>query len=359
MSVQVSYKKQFVLGFLLFLIVLLIVELFSIIYVSTFIECYFLKNNFTEHDKNILKQMCVDYSTLSYSNNELLQLLPNQHSESVNVNNFGFRGDDISEKKISDKRIFMVGGSTMFGAGASSDITTIPGHLQTMFDDSSLDVEIVNAGLPSAYSKTEALYVENFLLKFEPDIIVIYDGWNDLRYSYEKHMAKKDFRSNSNQFMNDLNQLLPFYKTLVVAKYFGYNFLNLFDHNVYYPQSNLDKKIDLWEERWKNICKIGNNNNFQVVISLQPILGSGNKTFSEYENHYFSTHDGLDLHVNALKKYGDKLYELDQHCTLTIDLQNTFDNVSNTVYFDGGHMSGFGNKIIAKIFYDNLLPLLK
>ena len=45
----------------------------------------------------------------------------------------GFRGTEFSEIKPSDTyRIFMIGGSTMFGAGATSDETTIPGYLQQL-----------------------------------------------------------------------------------------------------------------------------------------------------------------------------------------------------------------------------------
>ncbi len=45
-----------------------------------------------------------------------------------NLNSLGFRGSEFSEIKPPDTyRIFMVGGSTMFGSGATSDETTIPG----------------------------------------------------------------------------------------------------------------------------------------------------------------------------------------------------------------------------------------
>ena len=48
-----------------------------------------------------------------------------------NFNIHGFRGDEFSEiKPPNTYRIFMVGGSTLFGSGESSDDATIPGILQ-------------------------------------------------------------------------------------------------------------------------------------------------------------------------------------------------------------------------------------
>ena len=60
-----------------------------------------------------------------HESSEYSELVP--FAESSNLNSLGFRGPEFSEIKPSNTyRIFMVGGSTMFGAGASSDEATIP-----------------------------------------------------------------------------------------------------------------------------------------------------------------------------------------------------------------------------------------
>ena len=52
-------------------------------------------------------------------------------ADMININSLGFRGDEFSKIK-SDRtyRIFMVGSSPMFGYGATSDETTIPGFTE-------------------------------------------------------------------------------------------------------------------------------------------------------------------------------------------------------------------------------------
>ena len=51
----------------------------------------------------------------------------------------------------------MVGGSTMFGAGATSDETTIPAYLQQLLNekDFGFNIEVINSGIQGADSTTE------------------------------------------------------------------------------------------------------------------------------------------------------------------------------------------------------------
>ena len=78
------------------------------------------------------------------------ELIPNQQSNSVTINSLGFRGDEFSpEKPDNVYRIFMLGGSTMFGHGATSDQTTIPGYTQEFFQNHDVEfkIEIINGGI--------------------------------------------------------------------------------------------------------------------------------------------------------------------------------------------------------------------
>ena len=43
---------------------------------------------------------------------------------------------------------------------------------------------------------------------------------------------------------------------------------------------------------------------------------------------------------------------------MSADLRNTFDNMNTPIYHDGGHMSDFGNKIIAEKIYEKILPIV-
>ena len=182
MSVQVSYKKQVTLGIIGIVILLLCIEVIANVWWVTQIHCEFEQNEIFQNIDEIKKrQLCLDFYGLKTSGNEII---PNQSTNSITINTLGFRGAEFSEIKSSDTyRIFMVGGSTVFGAGATSDETTIPGYLQQFLDEKNLefDIEVINSGIQGADSNTELNLIEQKLVRFSPDLLIIYDGWNDLR----------------------------------------------------------------------------------------------------------------------------------------------------------------------------------
>ena len=150
---MVSYKKQTLFGITGLIILFLIIELGANIWWISQVNCEFEENEiFVGMNNEQKRQLCVDLYEIKVSG---MELVPNQNNESISINNLGFRGDDfIQEKPNSVYRIFMIGGSTMFGHGATSDYTTIPGYIQEFFNEEfkENDVEIINAGIQGANS---------------------------------------------------------------------------------------------------------------------------------------------------------------------------------------------------------------
>ena len=133
MSVQVSYKKQTLLGVLILLVIFAVLEIFAQIYqIDEDISCNFVKSEvYRNIPENILIGMCNEYHKIKLVHNSYWQIYPDQHYEHVNINSFGFRGPEISMEKPADTfRIFVVGGSTTFGSAATCDDNTVPGYLQ-------------------------------------------------------------------------------------------------------------------------------------------------------------------------------------------------------------------------------------
>jgi len=123
MSVQVSYKKQFALGFLLIIILIGVIEISVRVYEVTLPECVWI--NFDAFESNeISKKICQDLKKIQYQylGNYLL-LEPKQDDLTFTTNSHGFRGPEFEiEKEPGTYRIFIVGGSAAMGFGASSDV---------------------------------------------------------------------------------------------------------------------------------------------------------------------------------------------------------------------------------------------
>ena len=81
------------------------------------------------------------------------------------INKHGFRGPEFStEKPFGTYRIISVGSSTTMGNSPNYN-ETYPSYLQEIFNQNSLThVEVINAGLSSAYSLQEIMLIENQLL---------------------------------------------------------------------------------------------------------------------------------------------------------------------------------------------------
>ena len=107
MSLQVSYKKQFVFGIIFLIIILSAVELLVRAYEVAFPYCdYIGKDALDNIDLEVQKQECFDLDHFAYTSVEgVLIQKPNQHFANMNINSHGFRGSEITQEKPSDMKL--------------------------------------------------------------------------------------------------------------------------------------------------------------------------------------------------------------------------------------------------------------
>ena len=355
MSVQVSYKKQFLFGFLLMLFVLSVIEVGMRIYDYYNPNCRFIESDVYDGiDFELKRNICNDNGKLIWNNNPI-QLVSNQHFQTININSEGFRGKEL--QKNPDYRIFIIGGSTTFGVGTTSDHTTIPGYLQQLIteDFGKYDVEVINAGIPKAYSFTEKNLIKDKLLSYDPDLLIVYDGWNDLEHDYDHYEDSGDYKL-MDQIIRSVHQSNIVTPNVILKLYFNYkqDSVDVIPFNSY----KIEQKSLLWKDAWMDICNLQQKHGFKTMIVLQPLVGTGNKSLSIEEQNYFTHYDSeqknryYDLYANELNKLNSK-------CTMTFDLRDGFDSNSETIFYDAGHVGNKGNQIIAQQIYEEILPIIK
>jgi len=104
----------------------------------------------------------------------------------TNINNDGFRGPEILQETSDEVyRIFIVGGSTAWGYYVSEDRTIIE-YLQENFNqlNAKKRIEVINAAIPAYNSNDELNLIKNKIVKYNPDLVIIYDGLNDVLFPY-------------------------------------------------------------------------------------------------------------------------------------------------------------------------------
>ncbi len=93
------------------------------------------------------------------------------------VNSHGMRGREISASKPQGTiRILCMGDSCTFGARTASPYPVLLEELLSARFDRS--IEVLNAGVPGHASHQGVGLLERYL-KFSPDFVVVYYGWND------------------------------------------------------------------------------------------------------------------------------------------------------------------------------------
>jgi len=106
--------------------------------------------------------------------------LHGRYQESAGFNVWGYRGPSVGGKKANEYRVVVLGGSSAYGYGVTSD-QAIPGQLEQMLHrrTASPTFTVVNLGYNNegAYSFKTTLADYEWL---EYDLAVLYEGYNDM-----------------------------------------------------------------------------------------------------------------------------------------------------------------------------------
>ena len=216
-------------------------------------------------------------------------------------NSYGFRGDEFEKEKPHDMyRIFTVGGSTTFGVGANGD-ETWPANLQKIINKEITEkkIEVINFGAYGAKSESEYILIKNKIISLNPDLIIMYDGWNDF-------------------------QDIPVEKTI---------------------------------RSWESVCKLGENERFDVIIIVQPLADTYHRVLTEQEITSTVSLFPNSPYLQESEQYVAAFEVLDEVCTKTADFRRIFDYVQEPIFYDGGHTMSFGNKIIAENVFSVISPI--
>ena len=372
LSVQVSYKKQFILFFILICMTLLITEGIVRTLDIKEVHCAFIETDFFKNYNMFEKQdMCEKYNSLKYDYTQQIRLLePNQHNKYFNINYDGFRGPELNFQD-EDYIIFVLGGSTIFGFITSSDEFTIPSILEKKINNEKLNVKVVNAGIPMATSGNELYYLENYILDYSPDMIIMYDGWNDIIEGINDY--KKD---NSDKGYNPINEdlstedntntgLISFFAKIDYQT--GLGIALFLSHLINDPEIDINENINIYkntdtsaldfieskiENNWLKACSLEEKHELQIVNILQPMLGTSDRIISNETKSLLSS---FSVHMKKLDLDENRL----NACHNVYDFRNVFAEMDNEViYFDEGHMSDFGNEIIAENIFKKILPII-
>ena len=380
---RISYKKQALFGMLLLLMLAAAVEGALQVKTQLFPDrlCPAMRGDAADGlDTSLKRQICHDTRSVQFLFGDYTTLRPDQHHPTISINSHGFRGPEFEvQRPEGTYRVFVIGGSSAFGSG-NVDSTTIPAHLERMYREAGLPfrVEVINAGIPSAQSHTESMLVKDRILGMDPDLLIVYDGHNDIVYSMNNPGLNERMYGMSRQYgalydtyLQLQNIVHPLQAAAKHSKILPYLEERALVDYTYHDDSPLPPKVAAWKERWGEICGIGRERGFEVLVTVQPVLGSGNQTMTAYYEEFHAGGNG-PVTAGKIHRYADALEDMSPSCPFTLDLTHAFDGhvddprdplrvrvpASSAAFLDGVHLSDYGNREIASDMYDASVPII-
>ncbi len=281
---------------------------------------------------------------------------PRYAGKYINIDAAGVRKTVRDPDVVVGKKIFMFGGSTLWGHG-SPDEGTIPSIVQSLLGDA---YDVYNYGEDGFVSSQELNYLLHQLaLDNVPDVVIFYDGVND---GYAGAYSPAIPRDPQNLRMDYLNkseygfvQLIANSNYNKLAKYIvrkvrggkigSEEWDKLVEPNI---EKNAKDVVKLYEAHIKQVQALAKEYGFKAYFFWQPNLFSLTKKMLPHaEDEVRSASPVMvksqhQVYLEAKEKFSNREKEK------IFFLGNIFDDVEQPIYFDWCHISPEGNRLIAE-----------
>jgi hypothetical protein len=293
------------------------------------------------------------------------------------------------EKSISSYRVIVLGGSTVRGQAAPRPALNIVGMLgkgvrqRGLTGPNGKQVEFINGGVDGYTSTQEYLYFVSDLLRFNPDLVIVYDGWNDV--DMIKDFGLAPLRTEGERRITERAE-----QSISIG-----GSAHLLAANLKYSLTEGDLKVAMIELPWRVFRKITlgsdpgpsiipfdprsieyyRNNHLaflrladdklSIAVFLQPVVGVDDRELSNEEKasqwhrsprfgdlmrKRRSFYEGTRRVLASLKdRYHDK-----NHICIA-DLSHSVQGVTESIYTDTGHLMPKGNEVVAAHILNELV----
>ncbi len=283
-----------------------------------------------------------------------------QSGAAINVDENGVRLTPGAVCESGSYRVFVFGGSTVWGLGAP-DWATIPAFLQTALD-AALDqpVCVVNYGDMGYVTAQEVVRLSLELQAGNiPSAAVFFDGLNDVYAAFQSGTA--GMHQNQQAIAARFDAPAPDALTLVIQQSALYRMLALYaipqgDQSITYESLGVDSETlagavaQHHAEQRAFAARLAESYGFDLFWFWQPMITTTNKPLTDYETR---TRDGLDTALITL--YRETHTQISGADADLIDLSRVLDAVEGELWIDSAHVIPEANTVIADAIAEIML----
>ena len=284
------------------------------------------------------------------------------------ANSLGFRSPEILEKKSF--RIIVVGGSTVWGTGASSNETTFPAFVKRILkEEHGKNIEVINAGMGAYFSFQELILLTHKLVYLNPDLVIFFNGYNDIFASSQ--IKESEYIHNQVQTYYELKNFLmmstdlgrkqsflTFLKNKILQKISPLINPSQVDtrhsYNGYSGNYSFNLKgVRNYTKNMEIVSDILLGQGINGLYVLQPYLPLSDKRFSVKEKRFFATERNIKNKIEVFESMYSELEKglskISKSKKIAIESYlNVFDEEIERCFFDHVHTTDFGNEVIAR-----------
>jgi len=262
-------------------------------------------------------------------------------------------------KPDGQKRIFLIGASTAYSAGAVDNEETI-GHfmekeLNDLFYSKDKMVEVFTAATPQWSSTHERILIANRLARLEPDLIVALSGAADIFWTCQGQDTLEVAPDWYQEFINHSNHHLNLINQPLIKKY---------PRNIFENRS-FNRMVENYLYNIKQSAYLLSQDNIPLLYALQPSLITSRKSKSKIEKKNYDKFEYRCAIQNKSVETGyallrKSLSEASINNFLFTDLTTIFDEYNDEHFFmDSFHFGDKGSKVIGENLANIALPLIK
>jgi GDSL-like Lipase/Acylhydrolase len=281
----------------------------------------------------------------------IYQNYPNQKSPNYSINKHGFREGYTSDNPYT---AIVLGGSAAFGYALDSDIKTFASVLSL----SNKKYNVLNSSVIGFLSGQELAQMIHYLDDFQPELYIVFDGWNDIAIPYE--LAKNwplfnpligynhafwmiEDRLSEYFRMTRKEQSSPDISIAPIGE--------LFDENRFFNEilkryiANISKMHDFAHSRGAKFLLV-----FQPELGNKKSLSANEKEVLESWSSKFGYFDKkIPLRYKLLIGGAREAFQEKGIPFIDMNEEPEFSENPQTLFFDVVHPNELGHKIIANI----------
>lgn len=292
-----------------------------------------------------------------------------------NKYHFRYNEDFPIKKEKGEFRIFITGGSAAMGWGVSQK-KVFSSVLENMFKSNFpyRKIRVINSAIGAYCSTQERIMVENRILQFQPDFIIMFSGWNDAYLGYRGINTLYDndyfnYRKLLDKSPMKLDIYPPDYgdfklKTLYVLNRLIYKIkygkVEVLEGVIKKDSLKYNEVTDILLKNIHILSDMSKRYNYKLIFYLQPNVYSTEKKLTDLEK--VIVRHGESVYV-AFPGYHRDVYSLyrrifpedaRENGYYYIDGDGAIRSERKTVFFDHVHLSDRGNRLVAVHLYNEL-----